>query len=60
MFYDLDDPNKFINDIGKALHDDGIFIAQLMCLSSMLEKKDLGSICHEHLEFYSYKSLKYM
>ena len=60
MFYDLDDPNKFINDIGKALHEDGIFIAQLMCLSSMLEKKDLGNICHEHLEFYSYKSLKYM
>lgn len=60
MFYDLDDPNKFINDIAKALHQDGIFVAQLMCLSSMLEKKDLGNICHEHLEFYSYKSLKYM
>ena len=39
MFYDLDDPNKFINDIGKSLHENGVFIAQLMCLSSMLEKK---------------------
>ena len=60
MFYDLDDPNKFINDIGKSLHENGVFVAQLMCLSSMLEKKDLGNICHEHLEFYSYKSLKFM
>jgi NDP-4-keto-2,6-dideoxyhexose 3-C-methyltransferase len=60
MFYDLEDPNKFIGDISKSLNDDGIFVAQLMCLSSMLEKNDLGNICHEHLEFYSYKSLKFM
>ena len=26
----------------------------------MLEKNDLGNICHEHLEFYSYKSLIYL
>jgi hypothetical protein len=60
MFYDLEDPSKFIGDIYKALSDDGIFIAQLMCLKSMLEKNDLGNICHEHLEFYSYKSLLYL
>lgn len=60
MFYDLEDPNKFIGDIAKSLNENGIFVAQLMCLSSMLEKKDLGNICHEHLEFYSYNSLKYM
>ena len=60
MFYDLDDPSKFIGDINKALDDNGIFIAQLMCLKSMLQKNDLGNICHEHLEFYSYKSLIYL
>ena len=60
MFYDLDDPSKFIGDISKALDDNGIFIAQLMCLKSMLQKNDLGNICHEHLEFYSYKSLIYL
>ena len=26
----------------------------------MLEKNDLGNICHEHLEYYSYKSLIYL
>ena len=60
MFYDLDDPNLFINDIQKTLAEDGVFVAQLMCLASMLEKNDLGNICHEHIEYYSYASLKYM
>ena len=60
MFYDLEDPNKFIRDAAKSLHDDGIFVAQLMCLKSMIEKNDLGNICHEHIEFYSLKSLKYL
>ena len=26
----------------------------------MIEKNDLGNICHEHIEFYSIKSLKYL
>ncbi len=60
MFYDLDDPNQFISDIAKCLEKNGVFIAQLMCLQSMLDKNDLGNICHEHIEYYSYKSLVYM
>jgi hypothetical protein len=60
MFYDLEDPSKFIADAAEVLDDNGVFIAQLMCLESMLKKNDLGNICHEHLEFYSYDSLKYL
>jgi len=60
MFYDLEDPNKFIRDAALSLHDDGIFVAQLMCLKSMVDKNDIGNICHEHIEFYSLKSLKYL
>jgi hypothetical protein len=60
MFYDLEDPSKFIKDAADVMHEDGVFIAQLMCLNSMLEQNDLGNICHEHLEFYNYKSLKYL
>ena len=60
MFYDLENPNKFISDAAKILHDDGVFIAQLMCLKSMIKQNDVGNICHEHLEFYSLKSLKYL
>jgi len=60
MFYDLDDPNTFIRDAQRSMTDDGIFIAQLMCLASMLEKNDVGNIVHEHLEYYSLESLKYL
>ena len=60
MFYDLEDPNKFIRDAADSLHDKGIFVAQLMCLKSMIEKNDIGNICHEHIEFYSLKSLKFL
>src|SRR3990167_3826399 len=58
MFYDSEDPNKFIRKIKNSLTDDGVFIAQLMTLKPMLDNNDVGNICHEHLEFYSYKSLK--
>ena len=60
MFYDLEKPMNFIKDISLALDNSGVFIAQLMCLKSMLKQNDLGNICHEHLEFYTFKSLKYL
>lgn len=60
MFYDMEDPNQFVADAAKALADDGIFVAQLMCLKNMLEKNDVGNVCHEHLEFYSLESLKFL
>jgi NDP-4-keto-2,6-dideoxyhexose 3-C-methyltransferase len=58
MFYDMEDPNAFIADAAAVLADDGVFVAQLMCLRPMLEKNDLGNICHEHLEYYSLESLQ--
>lgn len=60
MFYDLEDPSQFMRDVQSALAEDGIFVAQLMCLASMLEKNDLGNICHEHIEYYSLESLRYL
>jgi SAM-dependent methyltransferase len=60
MFYDLEEPNQFIRDAQRVLADDGVFVAQLMCLTPMLEKNDLGNICHEHLEYCSLESLRYL
>lgn len=60
MFYDMEDPGRFVADITKVLAEDGVFVAQLMCLRPMLEKNDVGNICHEHLEFYSLESLRYL
>lgn len=60
MFYDMENPNQFVADAAKVLADDGVFVAQLMCLKNMLEKNDVGNICHEHLEYYSLESLKHL
>ena len=60
MFYDMEDPNQFVEDAKEALTQDGVFIAQLMCAKNMLDTNDVGNICHEHLEYYSFSSLEYL
>jgi hypothetical protein len=60
MFYDMDNPGQFIRESALALDEEGIFVTQLMTAKPMLEKNDVGNICHEHLEYYSYDSLKYL
>jgi NDP-4-keto-2,6-dideoxyhexose 3-C-methyltransferase len=60
MFYDLEDPNKFVSDVKKVMHPDGIWVLQMSYLPAMLEQHDFGNICHEHLEYYSLKSLEYL
>lgn len=60
VIYDLEDPNWFIKNVKQHLHEDGVFIAQLMPLSQMIENFDVGNICHEHLEYYSWNSLVYL
>jgi len=58
MFYDLEDPNKFIDDITKILDPEGVFVIQQNYLLSMLEQNAFDNICHEHLEYYSLFSLE--
>ena len=58
MFYDLDDPNTFVADVYKCLDDQGVFIIQMMYMPLALEKNAFDGICHEHLEYYTMKSLE--
>lgn len=60
MFYDLEDPNAFVADVVKTLDDEGIWIIQMSYLPLMLEQLAFDNICHEHLEYYSLSSLKYL
>jgi SAM-dependent methyltransferase len=60
MFYDLEDPNKFVSDIQRIMHPDGVWILQMSYLPLMLKQNDFGNICHEHLEYYSLQSLEYL
>jgi len=60
MFYDLEDPNKFVSDIKKVMDPNGLWVMQMSYLPLMLQQNDFGNICHEHLEYYSLKSLEYL
>ncbi len=60
MFYDLDDPNAFMRDIVACLDDEGVFIVQQNYLPSMLARNVFDNISHEHLEYYSFSSFKYL
>lgn len=60
MFYDLEEPRKFVADVKRILHPDGLWIVQMSYLPLMLKQNDFGNICHEHLEYYSLQSLEYL
>ena len=53
VFYDLENPNLFLNGIKKILHQDGIFYLEFQDLMLILKNNMFDTICHEHLEYYS-------
>ncbi len=58
MFYDLEDPHTFVELIKKSLLTDGIWVVQFTDLLSMFKINAFDNICHEHLEYYSFKVLR--
>ncbi len=54
MFYDLEDPSKFVRDIEAVLAADGVWHFEQSYMPSMLRTTSYDTICHEHLEFYSF------
>lgn len=57
MFYDLEKPNDFVNDIVDCLAPEGVWIVQQNYLGTMLEKNGFDNIGHEHLEYYSLNTM---
>jgi hypothetical protein len=60
MFYDLESPMAFVKDIESVLADDGVWHFEQSYMPSMLRTNSYDTICHEHLEFYSFKVVKNM
>jgi len=60
MFYDLQNPLEFVRDIAAALADDGLWHFEQSYLPSMIEATAYDTICHEHLEYYGLKQVKWM
>jgi len=60
MFYDLERPMDFVRDIEEILEDEGVWHFEQSYMPSMLRTNSYDTICHEHLEFYSFKVVKNM
>lgn len=60
MFYDIDDPNSFVQSVKNKLSQNGIWIVQQNYLLSMLINNSFDNICHEHIEYYSLKAMKFL
>ena len=58
MFYDLDDPSKFICDIGEILDDNGLWVIQLSYTPLMIKQLAFDNICHEHIYYYCLFNIK--
>jgi SAM-dependent methyltransferase len=57
-FYDMDDPNGFVEGVAKVLAKDGIWIVQQNYLLPTMELNAVDNFCHEHLEYYTLLSME--
>lgn len=56
MFYDLEEPGKFVYEVAQALHDNGVWVVQFTDLWEMVRLNAFDNVCHEHLEYYSFST----
>ena len=55
VFYDLNEPNKFLKDVGQLIRDDGVVFIEFTDMGSMLKFNMFDAICHEHLTYFTSK-----
>lgn len=60
MFYGLEDPLRFVEDLRDCLDHNGIWILQLSYTPLMLKQNAFDNICHEHVEYYTLRSLSFL
>jgi hypothetical protein len=58
MLYDLDAPVSFVREVASVLEDDGVWHFEQSYMPSMLRTNSYDTICHEHIEYYSLRTLK--
>lgn len=60
MFYDLAAPLDFMEQVHDVLSDDGIWVFEQSYMPMMLDMNSYDTVCHEHLEYYRMKQIKWM
>jgi len=60
MFYDLEDPQSFTNEVADLLDEQGIWVLEQSYLPLMLKNNSFDTICHEHLEYYALRQIHWL
>lgn len=60
MMYDIENPIAFANDVAEVLSKNGIWVFEQSYLPSMVERLAYDTICHEHLEYYCLRQIKWI
>jgi len=60
MFYDLESPTQFMQEVAEVLADDGIWVFEQSYLPAMIENDSYDTVCHEHLEYYALSQIQFM
>lgn len=60
MFYDLETPMAFMQDVHDVLADDGVWVFEQSYMPAMLDALSYDTVCHEHLEYYALRQVRWM
>lgn len=60
MLYDLESPLDFARQVYDILDDEGVWIFEQGYLPSMMRQGVYDAVCHEHLEYYALRQIKWM
>lgn len=60
MFYDLEAPVEFAKAIYSVLDTNGVWVFEQSYLPTMLKTNSYDTVCHEHLEYYCIKQIKWI
>lgn len=60
MFYDLEEPMTFMQEIAEVLDDEGVWVLEQSYMPTMMQRNSYDTVCHEHLEYYALKQIQWM
>jgi NDP-4-keto-2,6-dideoxyhexose 3-C-methyltransferase len=60
MFYHLDNPRQFCDEVASIMNDESIWVIQMTYLKTMLEENIYDNVVHEHNAYYSMHSLEFL
>lgn len=60
MLYDLEAPMAFMQEVYDILADDGVWVFEQSYMPTMLIMNSYDTVCHEHLEYYALRQIKWM